>query len=301
MGTRIVRVILALAGLRRSSARASSCHAGFLSKPYQDAAHSVKGGTSEKHWRSGCYADLPHDRSLSGRGIRDIITLSVLLSAFGTEWGPAMKSTAIPAPAVRRLSLYLRELESLWRNDQRTVSSKQLGEALKLTPTQIRKDLAYFGQFGQPGIGYDVNELTTRIRRILGTDRTWNVLLVGAGNLGMALSAYRGFARKGFRLVAVFDDDPSKVGRPLPGVPGLLIQPVGDIPAVVREKDIRLAIVAVPAESAQGVADVLVAAGVRGLLNFAPVNINVSGKVAVSAVDLAVQLEQLSFQVGAAV
>lgn len=214
---------------------------------------------------------------------------------------PFMKTAGIPAPAVRRLSLYLRELEAIWRTDQRTVSSKQLGEVLKLTPTQIRKDLAYFGQFGQAGIGYDVEELITRIRRILGTDRTWNVLLVGAGNLGMALSAYRGFAKKGFKLVAVFDDDPSKVGNSLSGAPGLRIQPVSAIPALVKEKDIRLAIIAVPAESAQGVADVLVSAGVRGLLNFAPVNLNVAGNVAVSAVDLAVQLEQLSFQVGAVI
>lgn len=212
-----------------------------------------------------------------------------------------MKTAGIPAPAVRRLSLYLRELEGLWRADQRTVSSKQLGDALKLTPTQIRKDLAYFGQFGQPGIGYDVEELTTRIRHILGTDRTWNVLLVGAGNLGMALSAYRGFAKKGFRLVAVFDDDASKIGKAVSGTPGLRIQPVDSIPALVKEKDIRLAIIAVPAESAQGVADILVSAGVRGLLNFAPVNLNVPSHVALSAVDLAVQLEQLSFQVGAAV
>ncbi|RIK62185.1 MAG: redox-sensing transcriptional repressor Rex [Planctomycetota bacterium] len=212
-----------------------------------------------------------------------------------------MKTAGIPAPAVRRLSLYLRELESIWRTDQRTVSSKQLGDALKLTPTQIRKDLAYFGQFGQAGIGYDVEELITRIRRILGTDRTWNVLLVGAGNLGMALSAYRGFAKKGFKLVAVFDDDPSKIGKTLSGAPGLHIQPVSAIPAMVKEKDIRLAIIAVPAESAQGVASILVSAGVRGLLNFAPVNLDVAGNVAVSAVDLAVQLEQLSFQVGAGV
>ncbi len=208
-----------------------------------------------------------------------------------------MKAAAIPAPAVRRLSLYLRELESLWRSDQRTVSSKQLGDALKLTATQIRKDLAYFGQFGQPGIGYDVGALTTKIRRILGTDRTWSVLLVGAGNLGMALSAYRGFARKGFRLVAVFDQDPAKIGKPLPTIPSLSIQPVQEIATVVREKDIRLAIIAVPAEAAQEVSDLLVAAGVRGILNFAPISLHVDPTVAVSAVDLAVHLEQLSFQV----
>ena len=208
-----------------------------------------------------------------------------------------MKASSIPAPAVRRLSLYLRELEAMRLSDQRTVSSKQLGAALRLTPTQIRKDLAYFGQFGQPGIGYDIEELTGKIRRILGTDRTWNVILVGAGNLGMALSAYRGFARKGFKLVAVFDDDATKIGKPVSGVPGLQVTAVEEIPKVVQEREVRLAILAVPADAAQAVADVLVAAGVKGLLNFAPVNLNVPAEVAVSAVDLAVQLEQLSFQV----
>ncbi|HKQ49563.1 MAG TPA: redox-sensing transcriptional repressor Rex [Phycisphaerae bacterium] len=210
-----------------------------------------------------------------------------------------MKPHSIPAPAVRRLSLYLRELDKLKNAGHERVSSKQLGEALRFTATQIRKDLAYFGQFGRPGIGYDVGELGDSIRKILGTDRLWNVLLVGAGNLGMALSAYRGFSKKGFKLVAVFDSDVGKVGRPVPSMPELVVQSVDDIAAAVREKEIRLAIVAVPAESAQRVADILVAAGIRGLLNFAPVSLDIDANVAVCAVDLAVQLEQLSFLVGA--
>jgi redox-sensing transcriptional repressor len=209
-----------------------------------------------------------------------------------------MKPTNIPEPTVRRLSLYLRELETLWRGDHRTVSSSKLAQALKLTATQIRKDLAYFGQFGQRGIGYEVGELITKIRHILGTDRTWNVLLVGAGNLGMALSAYRGFAKKGFKLVAVFDRDPGKIGSPVPSISDLKIQPIEEIPQTVRDKDIRLAILAVPGEAAQVIADILVASGVRGLLNFAPVSLDIDARVAMSSVDLAVQLEQLSFQVG---
>ena len=211
-----------------------------------------------------------------------------------------MKPGNIPVPAVRRLSLYLRQLDNLWRDDQRTISSRQLGDALKLTDAQVRKDLAYFGQFGQPGIGYNVEELIARIRGILGTDRMWNVLLVGAGHLGMALSAHRGFARKGFRVVAVFDDDKAKIGKRVPSLEGVTIQPVEEIARAVREKDIRLAIIAVPGEAAQGVTDRLLAAGVRGLLNFAPVSLDVDAAVAISSVDLAVQLEQLSFQVGAA-
>src|SRR6266550_4921535 len=121
----------------------------------------------------------------------------------------------IPNPAVRRLSLYLRQLEAFKRKDRRTISSRQLGESLNLTDAQVRKDLAYFGQFGHPGIGYKVEDLIGQVRKILGTDKLWNVLLVGAGHLGRALSGYRGFESKGFNVVAVFDNDASKVGRKL--------------------------------------------------------------------------------------
>src|ERR1700675_3433801 len=126
---------------------------------------------------------------------------------------PTRGADSFPNPAVRRLSLYLRQLQSFQKKQRRTVSSKQLGESLNLTDAQVRKDLAYFGQFGHPGIGYRVDDLIAQVRKILGTDKTWNVLLVGAGNLGRALLAYRGFDAKGFRIVAVFDADDSKVGK----------------------------------------------------------------------------------------
>lgn len=205
-----------------------------------------------------------------------------------------IRPEAIPNPAVRRLSLYLRQLEAFHRKDRRTISSKQLGESLNLTDAQVRKDLAYFGQFGHPGIGYRVEDLIRQVRRILGTDKTWNVLLVGAGNLGRALLAYRGFSAKGFRLVAVFDNDPAKVGQRRGS---LVIQPLDELEATIERDAIRLGIIAVPADAGQSLADRLVAAGIRGLLNFAPVSINVPGEIALNAVDLAVQLEQLSFQV----
>src|SRR5882672_11487011 len=158
------------------------------------------------------------------------------------------RADLIPNPAVRRLSLYLRQLEAFKRKDRRTVSSKQLGESLNLTSAQVRKDLAYFGQFGHPGIGYRVDELIQQVRRILGTDKVWNVLLVGAGNLGRALSAYKGFNAKGFRLVAIFDTDPSKVGRKLGP---FLVQSIGELDETVQKQQIRLAMVAVPADAAQ--------------------------------------------------
>ena len=201
---------------------------------------------------------------------------------------------SIPDPAVRRLSLYLRQLGSFQRKNRQTISSKHLGESLGLTDAQVRKDLAYFGQFGHPGIGYRVGDLIQQIRKILGTDKIWNVMLVGAGNLGRALAGYKGFQPKGFRLVAVFDNDPTKVGKRLGP---FTIQPLADMPALVQKEAIRLAILAVPADNAQDVADQLVGAGVRGLLNFAPVSISLPPDVALSTVDVAVHLEQLSFQV----
>src|SRR5689334_23357574 len=200
----------------------------------------------------------------------------------------------VPNPAVRRLSLYLRQLESFKKKDRRTISSKQLGESLGLTDAQVRKDFAYFGQFGHPGIGYRVDDLINQVKRILGTDKIWNVMLIGAGNLGRALLAYRGFEQKGFKMVAVFDADPSKVGKK---VGPFTIQSTSELATTVEKQSIRLAIIAVPADNAQEVADQLVAAGLRGLLNFAPVSITVPPEVALNAVDLAVQLEQLSFQV----
>jgi redox-sensing transcriptional repressor len=199
----------------------------------------------------------------------------------------------IPNPAVRRLSLYLRQLEAFKRKDRRTISSKQLGESLGLTDAQVRKDLAYFGQFGHPGIGYRVEDLITQVRRILGTDKVWNVLLVGAGNLGRALTAYRGFNNKGFNLIAIFDNDPSKVGKK---IGDYTIQPLSELQETMNKHGIKLAIITVPADFAQDVADKLVAAGIRGLLNFAPVSLHLPAEVAINAVDLAVSLEQLSFQ-----
>lgn len=203
----------------------------------------------------------------------------------------------IPNPAIRRLSLYLRQLENFKRKEQGTISSKQLGESLGLTDAQVRKDLAYFGQFGHPGIGYRVDELIVQVKHILGTDRQWNVILVGFGNLGRALASYRGFDAKGFRLVAIFDADPAKVGKKHDG---LAIRPLSELADTVRRSNVRLAMLAVPGDAAQDVADQLVDAGVSGLLNFAPATITVPAHVALNAVDLAVQLEQLSFQANVA-
>lgn len=200
----------------------------------------------------------------------------------------------IPNPAVKRLSLYLRQLESFRRKDRRTISSKQLGESLNLTDAQVRKDLAYFGQFGHPGIGYRVEDLIAQVKRILGTDKVWNVLLVGAGNLGRALMAYKGFNAKGFRLTHVFDANPQLAGK---RVAQFTVQPMTELEATIQKNQIRLGMIAIPADHAQGVVNQLVAAGIRGILNFAPTSVTVPPDIALNAVDLSVQLEQLSFQV----
>lgn len=207
------------------------------------------------------------------------------------------KGENIPGPAVRRLSLYLRQLELFQAADRRTVSSRELGAALCVSDAQVRKDLAYFGQFGHPGIGYRVPELIPRVRRILGTDKQLSVLLVGLGNLGRALVGFRGFRDRGFDVVAVFDKDPNKIGQGVPANESLLVQPLSELTETVRRLGIRVAMIAVPASAAQTVADDVVAAGVRAILNFAPVALRVGPDVAVSSVDIAIHLEQLAFQV----
>jgi redox-sensing transcriptional repressor len=163
-----------------------------------------------------------------------------------------------------------------------------------VTDAQVRKDLAYLGNLGHPGIGYPTQELIAAIRTALGIDREWAVALVGVGNLARALLRYRGFKQQGFRIVALFDSDPNKIGQ---RVEGLEIHAPADLPRVVAATKAELGVLTVAAEAAQHVADALVAAGIRGLLNFAPVVLRLPPGVSLVAVDLAVQLEQLAFLV----
>jgi len=190
--------------------------------------------------------------------------------------------------------MYLRELQYLIGDGKETTSSSQLGQRLGFTDAQVRKDLAYFGHFGHPGIGYRCDELVSAIRKILGTDREWRVALVGVGNLGRALLGYRGFHRQGFRLVAAFDTDPTIVGTEIESVP---IYHLSQLAATVTQEKVELGLVAVPASDAQDVADQLVAAGVGGVLNFAPVTLTVPEGVSKVGVDLARELEQVTFAV----
>jgi redox-sensing transcriptional repressor len=192
--------------------------------------------------------------------------------------------------------LYLRCLEG-WRRDGReTASSRDLAAALGVGDAQVRKDLAYLGGLGRRGVGYRVADLAVGIRSALGIDREWPAVLVGAGNLGRALLRYRGFAERGFRVVGLFDDDPRKVGH---RIDGLEVLPVADLGRRARAAGAELGIIAVPWEAAQEVGEALAAAGVRGVLNFAPAVLRLPAGVSVVNVDLTIQLEQLAFQVQA--
>jgi redox-sensing transcriptional repressor len=193
--------------------------------------------------------------------------------------------------SVGRFSLYLRCVQRLHQEGVVTVSSSQLGETLGVSDAQVRKDLARLGNLGHRGIGYPTQELALALRSVLGVDRSWPVVLVGVGNLARALLRYRGFHQHGFQVVALFDADPAKIGQNVEGLPVL---PPGDITRVVVETHAELAILTVPAEVAQEAADNLSAAGIRGILNFAPVVLRLPANVRLVAVDLAVQLEQLA-------
>lgn len=204
----------------------------------------------------------------------------------------SLKIPKVPEMTIRRLSIYTRCLAQLEEDGVKTVSSQELAERFNLNSAQVRKDLAYFGEFGIRGIGYYVTNLRAELQRILGLDREWRVALIGYGNLGSALFHYRGFDQQGFRIMAIFDEDPAKVGRTVGDVP---ILPLRDLPREVRARALQLGIVAVPAEAAQPVIDRLVAAGIKAILNFAPTRLKVAKDVRLKNVDLSIELENLSF------
>ena len=193
--------------------------------------------------------------------------------------------------AALRLSQYLRSLAGR-PADGGKVSSGRIAEAVGVSDAQVRRDLAALGHLGQRGIGYEPGELAAAIRSALGIDRTWRAVLVGVGNLARALLRYQGFRAQGFEIVGLFDSDPAKVGQ---AVEGLTVEPVARVGERLPELRAELAVLTVPAETAQSVADVLAAAGVRGILNFAPVRLRLPSRVRLVTVDLAIQLEQLAF------
>jgi redox-sensing transcriptional repressor len=193
---------------------------------------------------------------------------------------------------VRRLSLYLRFLEEFGNGGQVTVSSGELAQRGGTTSAQVRKDLSFFGSFGKRGLGYSVPELAGQLREILGLEREWRVIIVGAGKVGTALAQYGGFSQRGFHIVAVYDKDPAKIGTPWEG---LTVRDVAEMSADSARETPDIAVLTVPAGAAQGVVDRLVAAGVPAILNFAPAPINVPPEVALKNVNMALELEGLAY------
>ena len=203
-----------------------------------------------------------------------------------------MKSAKISDAVVRRLPVYLRYLNELSKNNVQMVSSQDLGQKLDLNPAQIRKDLAYFGEFGKKGIGYDVEYLIKKIRQILKLDREIPVALVGVGNLGRALCNYNAYLKDNVKIVAVFDVSPDKIGE---RINNLVIQPVDELRQTVKERNVRIGIITVPAVEAQTVADQFVDAGVEAILNFAPVILKVPDGVRIHYSDLTTELQSLAY------
>ena len=198
----------------------------------------------------------------------------------------------IPETTISRLFIYLREISKLSEIGIRTISSSELGERLNLSDSQVRKDFGYFGQFGVSGSGYNINELKSVLENILGKDKAWNVCVIGAGYLGSALLSYPGFKEQGLNVVTAFDSDPKKIGK---DKNGLIIQHIEELSKVVKQKDLAIGIIAIPANHAQKVADSLVGAGIKCIMNFAPVSLSVPEDVKVKNVDLSRELETLSY------
>ena len=203
-----------------------------------------------------------------------------------------MASNEAPDIVVGRLPIYLRALTLMAEEGREITSSQELSEKLGISSAQIRKDLSHFGEFGKQGTGYEIAYLRDQLKRILNVERSWPVALVGYGDLGRALADYGGFAAKGFEIVAVFDNAPHKIGQQIAGKE---VMDLTELPQVVRNKGIRVAIVAVPSATAQQVADMLVESGIKAILNYAPINISVPSDVQVQYIDPAAHLQHMTY------
>lgn len=198
----------------------------------------------------------------------------------------------IPDIVIGRLPIYLRALNQLMQQGHEITSSHELGQRLGISSAQIRKDLSHFGEFGKQGTGYQISHLQTQLKQILQVDKEWPVIVVGAGDLGRAIAHYGGFVERGFRVVAIFDNDPKKIGT---GNQGLKVIESAGIPDVIREHNVRIAMIAVPAQVAQNVCDILVAAGIRAILNYAPITLSVPDNVHVQYIDPVAHLQRMTY------
>ena len=198
----------------------------------------------------------------------------------------------ISESTIHRLSHYYRALSILEKENYETISSRELAKREKLTPAQVRKDLSFFGSFGTRGLGYPVTELKNRIARILGINRQWNVAMVGVGNIGSALVSYKEFQKQGFVIKLIFDNDQRKIGS---NHKGMIVSDIKDMQRLLREHNIEMVVLAVPAIVAQYIVDEVVAAGIKAILNFAPINLKVPEDVYLRTENMAMELEYLSF------
>jgi redox-sensing transcriptional repressor len=202
------------------------------------------------------------------------------------------ESKKISESTIHRLSIYYRALVALENENYNTISSKELAKREKLTPAQVRKDLSFFGSFGTRGLGYPVVELRHRIGEILGLNRLWNVALIGVGNIGSALVSYKEFAKQGFNIKLIFDNDQRKIGS---NHKGIKVSDMRELKKLIAQEKVDMAIIAVPSPVAQPVADDLVAAGIKAILNFAPINLKLPDDVIMRNQNMCIELEHLSF------
>jgi redox-sensing transcriptional repressor len=205
-----------------------------------------------------------------------------------------MAKRSIPDIVIGRLPVYLRALNFLITEGRQITSSQELGDRLGISSAQIRKDLSHFGEFGKQGTGYDIQFLYDQLSQILKVNRMWDVALAGAGNLGKAIADYPGFAGKGFRIIAIFDNDPKKIGTVM-GIHNVRVQDVKELAQTIRERGILIGIVATPAADAQSVARTMVDAGVRAILNYAPITLTVPTGVRVQYIDPVVGLQRMTY------
>jgi len=203
-----------------------------------------------------------------------------------------MNRVIIPDIVVGRLPLYLRTLQLMLSEGRQVTSSQELGERLGISAAQIRKDLSQFGEFGKQGTGYSIEFLTDQLRSILHVDKIWDMVVVGAGDIGHAISRYLGFSNRGFRVTLVFDNEFTKIGQK---IGGFVIHDIANLPSMVQKANIQVAMLAVPASQAQVVTDILVKSGIRAILNYAPINLNVPKGVYVQYTDPVVHLQRMSF------
>jgi len=204
-----------------------------------------------------------------------------------------MDSRRIPRPTIKRLAVYHRCLENLVISGVPSISSKDLAERLGIKASQVRKDLSYFGEFGKRGVGYGTELLLDSISEILGIRKRWNTCIVGMGNLGMALANYPGLAGSGFITRALFDNNPNKIGIPMPN--DLIIESTSLLKNIVRERNIEIGVITVPANAAQSTAELLIDASIKGIVNFAPVRLSLPPEVRNEEIDISVSFRSLAF------